>query len=468
VALAANNPNPGSDTASVLLYDSSGNLLPLQHPNQNPTTIMRTLQTGQIYIVAVTVNGNAGDPYTLNFSEDQIGGAGETVEPAIALDPHTGQSTVVTDSFATPRSVNFYPLNTLNGGASGTVTITPTGLGTTPFAMVFRRLRSSDPWELISPPPSSSGASAFTVPLIAPPNQDLTDAQYLLGVAPQNLDTAARAYTLSFRAPVLGPASVSSPATDLLTPPPTAVGTAQVQVPSGTLSAGGQQLYRFRAHSDGTATINLQTAAFEPLLSVYDSTGTTLLGVASYTVPGQTATLAVQVQAGSTYLVRVGDVPDQNGGTFSLTIATPYTPAALALNSLAADPSISNLRSSVTTTTVNVGPAQGAMFYRLNLDPATQILVLGRAKIPLCPRWCCSVPTWLPSPRRSATARSSSHWTSRITRGRSTYSWRGRAAAIRPRCRSARCNCRLCSLKMCCCRSIYRWLCSPMRPASSP
>jgi streptogramin lyase len=356
-----------SDLATVGLYDSSGNYLaPLPQPQ---SAFFQTLTSGQVYILGVLLTAaQASDSFTLTANV-----VGETQSPAINLDPATGQSPLVSDSFTTPTSVNLYPLNLLDGGGNGSVTVTPTGPGTTPFASVFMRLQSGDPWQVMA---GNSGSAAFSVGLTPPPSQDLTDAQYLLGIAPQGFDTAARAYNVQIQAPVLAPASASGSVTDLLTPAPSAVGTAQAEVPNGTLTAGGQDLFRFRAPADGTAVISLQSAAFEPLLSIYDGAGANLLAAASRTVAG-TVTLNLDVTAGTAYEVGVSDVANQNGGAFDLTITSPYTPGVLALNALTADPNIPDLQSSVTTTQVSVGPAQGALFYRLNPSSGTQLLVIG-------------------------------------------------------------------------------------------
>ena len=378
-ALAVNGPASGAkvnfqispttnpaDQATLGLYDSSGNYLgPLPSAQ---ATFSDKLTPGQVYLLGVNLTAaHVGDQFTVTTTVTD-----EAEQPAVSIDPASGQSPVVSDTFATPASVNFYPLNTLNGGGSGTITITPTGLGATPFATVYRRLHSSDPWQQLT---SNGGASAFTLSLTPPPNQDLTDAQYLLGVAPQGFNTASRAYTVQVQATVLAPTAISG-AVDLLTPTPIAVGMAQLQMSNGALTAGGQAVYRFRAPVTGTATIRLQSAAFAPMLSVYDATGLQLLAVASVTIPG-TSSLALSVRAGTNYEVRVADVANQNGGAFELTITSPYTPTPLPLASLTSDSNIAGLASSVTTTQVSVGPAQGGQFYQLKPSPGTQILVIG-------------------------------------------------------------------------------------------
>ncbi len=367
------DPAQPGDVATVGLYDSTGNYLGPFHSNphyaQPQPEFSRNIGAGQVYILGVFLNANqASDPFTLTTTL-----SGETEQPAVNLDLTTGRSPAVSDAFATPASVNFYPLNLLDGGSSGTLTVTPTGVGTMPFATIFRRVSAGDPWQPLT---SNSGSSAFTLPLTPAANANLTDAQYLVGAAPAGFNTAARAYTLQAQATLLAPAGISGPVTDLMTPAPTMVGTAQINVPNGNLTAGGQRLYSFRAPADGTTVIGLQSAAFDPLLSIYDASGANLLAAASSTVPG-TASANLSVNAGTVYEVRVGDVANLIAGAFQLTITAPYAPTMPILNPLTANVNVPGLRSSVTETQISVGPAQGAHFYRLNLSPGAQILVVG-------------------------------------------------------------------------------------------
>src|SRR5262249_33666803 len=169
----------------------------------------------------------------------------QAAQPAIALDLTSGKAPTTVDNFGTPATVHYYPLDLLDAGANGTVTVTPTGQGVDAFATLFRRDQAVAPWQPIA---QGSGTQAFNLGLTPPTGEDLTDAQYLLAVAPQGFDTAARSYDVDVQVPtpLLAPATVApGGATDLGTPPPAAVGTAQVTQP-GTLAANGPQLFRFR------------------------------------------------------------------------------------------------------------------------------------------------------------------------------------------------------------------------------
>jgi hypothetical protein len=368
--LAPADPTSTRDGA-LALYDSAGNTLIVADADPVPghpgfESLTATLNSRQVYTLGVFFQAAAAtDQFTVTATLGV-----QVAQPAIALNLATGRAPTTADTFGTPATVNYYPLNLMDAGAGASVTVTPTGLDVNAFATLFRRSNATAPWQPIA---SSSGNTPFSLMATPPANQSLTDAQYLLATAPVGFNTAARSYTLDVQATaLLAPASISLTAvTDLLTPPPVAVGTAQV-AQAGTLTVGGQQLYRFRAPSAGSATLTLQSAAFGPVVSVYDATGTNLLGVASATTPG-TAALPLTVQAGSLYVVRVSAAGAQQGGAFTLTVQAPYTATNLPLNPL-------NGNASVTTVTgVTVGPAQGARFYRLGPAAGTNVLAIGVA-----------------------------------------------------------------------------------------
>jgi hypothetical protein len=367
--LAPASPASAADGA-LALYDGAGNVLTTAdadpvagHPGFE--SLSATLRARQVYVLGVFFRASAAAD---SFTVDATTGP-QVVQPAIALDLASGRAATTADTFLTPATVNYYPLNLLDAGASGTVTVTPTGLGVNAAATLFRRDRAADPWQPVA---GGSGTAAFSLTVTPPAGRSLTDAQYLLAVAPQGFNTAARSYTLDVQAPLLAPASVmSATATDLLTPAPAAPGRTQV-AQDGTLAAGGQALFRFRAPSDGTATLTVQTipvVSFAPVISVYDAGGTRLLAVTSSTAPG-VVSLPLPVRSGVVYVVGVSDVSNRRGGAFGLIVQAPYTPTDPRLNALTGN-------ASVTLQPVSVGPSQGAGFYRLNPVPGAQVLVVG-------------------------------------------------------------------------------------------
>jgi hypothetical protein len=381
--LAPADPASTRDGA-LALYDSSGNVLMVADADPVPghpgfESLTATLLARTVYTLGVFFQAGAvADQFNVTATT-----APQVAQPTIALDLTTGKAATTVDSFVTPATVNYYPLNLLDAGASGTVTVTPTGLDVNAFATLFRRNTATGPWQPIA---SGSGSAAFSLPITPPAGMSLTDASYLLAVATRTFSMAARSYTVDVQAtgPLLAPASVSlATVTDLLTPSPTAMGTAQV-IQLGSLTTGGQPLFRFRAPSAGSATPTLVARgdfgfgipSFAPVLSVYDAAGARLLAVSSNTANGFiTATaLSLPVQAGAVYVMRVSAAsgPVQSG-SFNLSVQTPYTPADLPLNPLTGNSSIT------TITGITVGPSQGARFYHLNPASGTNVLVIGVA-----------------------------------------------------------------------------------------
>jgi len=367
--LAQVSGGSGSD-AALALYDASGNLLmtvdadaDLSQPGSE--TMSALIESRMPYVLGIYF-GPAGPPedYELTVTTGL-----QVMNDPIVVDPTTGLGQLGTpspeDTFNVPADVDYYELDLLNAGAGGTVTVTPTGLDVQAFAMLFRRNDASEPWE-----PMDSGFDVNGAPvalsLTPPPGRNLSDAQYLLATAPVGFNTAARSYDVSVAAAApLGPVSVNplSVAEDFLTLPPSSWGLASASRTS--VLTGGQQLVQFRAPATDTATLTLETAAFQPVISVFDETGSDLIAVSSLTAPG-TNTLEFPVTAGEVYVVCVGDVGGDEQGGFTLTVSSPYSPVPLALTG------------DVTTIGgVQIGASQTADFYRFQPAYGTDVLVLG-------------------------------------------------------------------------------------------
>jgi hypothetical protein len=356
-------PNDPLD-AAVGLYDADGNLLASANPGL-PGTVSLTagLDTRRVYVLGVFYDS----PGPLADLDLTVTPGPQVVNSAIILDPGTGTATRAADAgedlFNAPADVDYYPLTLTNAGATGTVTVTPTGLGVRPFATLFRRAGPQDPWQPLA---SGDDSAAFTLPLTAPTGKDLTDAQYLLALAPDQFDTPASSYQIDVAAPTLASASFIpafvAQATNLLTPYPVAPGVARATASSSF--TGAPALYRFRAPADGVATVTLASQAFAPLLAAYDVTGQTLLQAASSTQPG-TATLSLPVTAGTEYVLDVARVGSL-AGAYDLTITAPYQPTPVVL--------VAGAGSQLDA--VAVGPGSGAQFYQVNVAPGTDVLAV--------------------------------------------------------------------------------------------
>ncbi len=350
--------NSGSATPAALgLYDADGNLLAAADQGSAVESLTVQLQSQRVYELGVFFP-SAGSPDA--FSLTVTPGPQLTHGP-LTVDPSTG-TVAGAGSFDAPTDVDYYPLDLTNAGLTGTVTVTPTGLDVQPFAALFRRDTPQDPWLQIA---QGTQAGAVTLDLTPPTGQDLTDAAYLLGVAPQGFHTAAGAYQIDVATTTLAQATVDpAQATDLLTPAPISLGVAQVQQ-NGPIN-GTPPLFLFRAPGSGTATITLTASADQSVLSVYDATSMDLLPdqVASSTDGGQ-VTLSVPVSAGHQYVVRAS-THGAPGGGYHLTISTPYQATPLAFNP----------DNTTGPTTVLVGPATGAQFYRLTIAPQTDVLAV--------------------------------------------------------------------------------------------
>jgi hypothetical protein len=163
--LAPADPNSTAEGA-LALYDGSGNLLAkadadpvVGHPGFE--TLTAKLTSGQVYVLGVFFN--AATPNDV-FNVTAAPGP-QAAQPAITLDPGSGQAPTTADAFGTPATVHYYPLDLLDAGAKGTVTVTPTGQGVDAFATLFRRDQAADPWQAIA---RGSGTGAFNLGITPP------------------------------------------------------------------------------------------------------------------------------------------------------------------------------------------------------------------------------------------------------------------------------------------------------------
>ena len=361
----------GPGDAALALYDANGNLLMKVDADSlvaTPAveTMSAQVKSRQLYVLGIFF----GPSPPLTDYDLTVTVGPQAANTAIAVDRATGlgqlQAASPEDTFNRPADVDCYELDLLNAGAGGTVTVTPTGQGVQVFATLFRRIDGSQPWRPVETA-SDAGGNAVTLGLAPLMGRSLTDAEYLLAVAPVGYNTAAGSYDIDVAVgPMLGPTTVEPlAAMDLGTPPPIVPGIAEA-VAAGTLVAGTGELVQFRAPAAGTVLLTLQTD-FQPVLSVYDETGADLIAVVSRTWQN-TVELSLPVDAGIAYVVRAGDVDGNDGGAFELAVTAAYPPQGVVLTGAVTQ--IDN---------VPIGADQAASYYRFWPEHTTDVLVIGLA-----------------------------------------------------------------------------------------
>jgi hypothetical protein len=351
--LAPVNTQITTTVSALAIFDSDGNLIGSANKGNASESLAVTLQSQQVYELGIYFDvGGAGGDYTLTTTP------GPQAQSALQIDAG-GQASAPVNTFGSASDVQYTSVNLFNGGASGTITVTATGLDVHAFAALFRRDNPQAPWQSIF---QGTQSPAVTVPMTPPAGRNLTDAQYALAVAPAGFNTVAGSYAVDVAVNTLAPTTVDpSAATDLLTPPPVSLGTGQVTAQGALQNSAA--LYRFRAPTGGTATITFTSSALQTMLSAYDVSGTQLLGVASGS-GGQTDTISLAVTAGTEYLVRVWDTGETG---YSLSIQTPYQTDPLKFDAT------THIASA---TAVQVDPATGAKVFRLTPDIATNVLAI--------------------------------------------------------------------------------------------
>lgn len=363
--------NPATD-AAIALFDKDGNQIALADNDLVPANpgsedLTAAVISRQSYVLGIFF-GPAGPP--VNYSFDVTTGQ-QIINTPITLNATNGTAQLLEnngeDTFNSPEDVDYYPLNLLNAGATGTVTITPTGLDTRAFATLLQN-NAQGLWQAIDAKSNALG-QPLTLNFVPPAGQSLTDGNYLLAVAPVGLINPSQSYQIGLATPVLGPASVNpaNVTNDLLMPPPISLGKAGLNL-IANLTPPNPPLARFVAPLTGTADITLQTSAFQPVISAYDGTGTALLAVADRTSPG-TATLHLPVSEGTTYIVRAGDIGNDAPGACNFVIAMPYVTSTLAIQPAAPNASVSAFNN------IPINSNQ-ATYYEFQLTPGADVLAI--------------------------------------------------------------------------------------------
>lgn len=362
---------PGVD-AALALYDADGNLIQQADsdtPNPSTETLSAPLASGQQFELGVfTANVppsnilTPAQPVTLTAAIPP-----QAVSAAIKINPATGQAQLPASSgqsaFSSPTDVDFYPLDFTNGGAAGTVTLQAPVPDTKFFAQLFRQDSATDNWVQIA-----SGSGAPVTLNVTPAGQlDVTNSAYVLAVSPLNFNSPAQPYEVDLSAPTIGPASVTGQQQGTaLTLLPASPGTAGASV-SQAFSAA--TLTPFTAVDNGPVTITLQTTTAQPALSVYDSTGANLLGVAASRTAGDQVSVTVQATKGQRFIARAGIGAGAFGGQMTLGVTQTYTPTPLQATSVVQQQSHLAVAPGTGGQLERITPPAGADFLVVELTP---------------------------------------------------------------------------------------------------
>lgn len=220
-----------SQDAALGLYDASGNLVVQADQDADPAhpgaeTLINNVATQQAYYIGVFFNSTSPDQFQLTVTPSP-----QVKNTTIRIDPGTGaasfQANSGEDTFNSSTDVDYYPLDLTNGGAVGQVTVTPTGLGVETVATLFRGDSAAGPWMPIATGVQIDFNLPVILPFSAPADENLTDGHYLLAVAPEGFNTAARSYQIDVNVDAtLSPATISGAGATTLLPAPAGPGIA--------------------------------------------------------------------------------------------------------------------------------------------------------------------------------------------------------------------------------------------------
>ncbi len=354
--------------SAIAIYDASGNRIALQDTDTNPAlateSLTAQLQSGVAYVVrfaAMRNNGGGNTNFTIvvDTGEQKLG-------TPLVINPATTTGTLATsaspNSFTSSNSVRYIPVDFLNGtGASLGIS----GLGPDSSVAAALFIKSGSSWIKQSTATMNVGGSATLLPN-APTNQNVTDGEYLLALAPLNFTAAAQPVNLS--------ASIFSPLAPPTVNPASAAAIAPALTTSSTLAGtvsggiiGSQVLHTVTASVTGPMTLTFsETTTATPTLTVYNAAGSTMVEQASRTDNGIPVSLTFNAVAGTQYAV-LGSI---NAGV----IGAPYTMTTTQTIGTSTDVSVTSTLGQLTN--LAIAPAAGGKLFRLTTEVGSKFVAL--------------------------------------------------------------------------------------------
>ena len=362
------------------VYDEAGNLLASSDVGVDAPAV-ETLELQLLRQTPYLLGLFFGSPGPAADFILEVGLGEQPTNLPIHVDPTTGQAMLSAvggeDLFNSRADADYYPVETLNLGAHAAVNGLPLGIDAAVAGRVFRFDATYDAWVPADgqalPTAFSNPNGEFSLQLVAPGDENLTDSHYMLAVVPAGLSSAAGAYQVSVdgSAFVLGPATTPAQSVhDLTTLSPVSLGTSEAVVAADLLGMD-EQTYRFRVPhelaEDADVGISVETTSFAPLISVYDIDSKQILHASSRRSAGALSTTIPGAVAGDEFYVRVGAVDKMSPDSeeFQLTITAAYEPTELPIGSTVS-----------TMSGLFVGPSVGARIYRVDPSAETDVLSL--------------------------------------------------------------------------------------------
>lgn len=341
------------DTA-LALYDADGNLLQkvdADSPNPSTESLSAAAASGQQYVLGV-FTANIGVSQPAEHVTLTVNTPPQVINSTLKIDPATGKLQFQAsgqDGFTGPTDVKYFPLDFTNAGPTGAVTIQAPSPDSQ-FSAFLSWQNSSGTWV------QTANGSGAPVTLNLANLGNLSGLPLMLALSPMNLNSPALPYEVDLSAgSVLGPPMVAGP-TSTLTPLPLSPGSADVSITQNFNGAAG--VFKFQSIDTSPVQIILQTSTASQVLSVYDGTGVSLLGVAG-------SVFTLDATKGEQFIVRAGDSAGVYPGQFTLDVSQPYTPTPLsATNSLQQQSGLS------------LGPGTGGRLYRISPPAGANFLLL--------------------------------------------------------------------------------------------
>lgn len=322
--------------AAIALYDASGNQIKLQDADTGGAgaeTFSANLQSGVAYTIEFfgLQTAFSTSSYTVTVDAGK-----QALADAITMSPSTASGTLTTNAapnaFTSSSDVRYFPVGFPNAGSTASVQITGAAPDTAVAVALFADNGNNTYTRLGATTYTAGGAAAsLTATPVSGVGVNVTDAKYVLAVAPLNYSAAPEPVTVNVSAPSLVAPSAVSPAAASTTISQTIDSSgALVGSASGSFAAGATSLVAITAATSGPMTITyLPTTYYVPLLSVYGPGGTSILSVRSGSAPQTSVTATIDATAGQIYYLRAAMASGSAAGTFNLSVSQPYTVTAI-------------------------------------------------------------------------------------------------------------------------------------------